>query len=125
MEETNSERSDNFLKGKQVIGRPLPPWSEASGPLWYPSGDEVSGRESHGKWGAPGTAASPSGSLSSRGASCLQLCLWGRLLGWDPLLTLCQELDFICLHIWGMHAHTCMCLSRVHACGTDGIYGAQ
>lgn len=39
--------------------------------------------------------------------------------------TLCQELDFICLHIWGMHVHTHMCLSRVHACGTHGIYGAQ
>lgn len=70
----------------------------------------------------PGTAASPSGSLSNRGAFCLQhSALAGRLLGWDPLMTLRQKLDFICLHIWGVHAHTCMYLSRVHACGTDGI----
>lgn len=44
---------------------------------------------------------------------------------WDLPRTLCQELDFICLHIWGMHAHTRMWLSRVHACGTHGVYGAQ
>lgn len=28
---------------------------------------------------------------------------------WDLPRTLCQELDFICLHIWGMHAHTHVC----------------
>lgn len=28
-------------------------------------------------------------------------------------------------HLGHASTHTCMCLSRVHACGTHGIYGAQ
>lgn len=28
-------------------------------------------------------------------------------------------------HLGHARTHTCMCLSRVHACGTHGIYGAQ
>lgn len=30
--------------------------------------------------------------------------------------TLCQELDFICLHIWGMHAHTHIYVFKQSAC---------
>lgn len=63
----------------------------------------------------PGTAASPPASLPNSGAFCSQHSLGGTLLGWDPLVTLHQKLHFICLPIWGTHAHTWICLGREHA----------
>lgn len=70
--------------------------------------------------------ASPSGSLCSRGAHCLQHSAFGGGISCgisqDPVPRAGFHLP---PHLGHARTHTYMCLSRMHACGTHGIYGAQ
>lgn len=120
---SQGQRSNRQISASTVRGSLLTgvPWGTLLG-------TEVSGMEANGKWQAPRNSCQPAPQAPSAveaPAACSTLPLGEASCVGSPKDSVPGAGFHLPPHLGHASTHTCMCLSRVHACGTHGIYGAQ